>query len=257
MKVYLDLSLLLNFLVDALLLLGANRLSGHPPAWGRCALAAGLGSVYAAACLLPGFRFLGSVPWRVVCLALMAVAAYGWSLSALRRGTLFVFLSMALGGLAGGLGSGSFAAILASACGLAVMCVVGFPFAPGSRKYIPVRLTWQGRRMNLTALADTGNTLADPITGQSVLVAGPEAAQLAGLTREQLRAPIVTMQSRPIPGLRLIPYRAVGQPGGMLLALRFDEVLLNGRPCSPLVAFAPEEIGGGEAYQALAGGMAL
>ena len=60
MAVYLDLVMLLNFLVDYLLLLGTNRLSGSPMTPGRCALAAVLGSVYAGACLLPGFRFLGN-----------------------------------------------------------------------------------------------------------------------------------------------------------------------------------------------------
>ena len=40
MAVYLDLVMLLNFLVDYLLLLGTNRLSGSPMTPGRCALAA-------------------------------------------------------------------------------------------------------------------------------------------------------------------------------------------------------------------------
>ena len=50
LTVYLDLVMLLNFLVDFLLLLGTNRLSGFPAAPGRCALAAVFGSVYAAGC---------------------------------------------------------------------------------------------------------------------------------------------------------------------------------------------------------------
>ena len=77
MAVYLDLVMLLNFLVDYLLLLGTNRLSGSPMTPGRCALAAVLGSVYAGACLLPGFRFLGNFLWRCVSLGLMAVLAFG------------------------------------------------------------------------------------------------------------------------------------------------------------------------------------
>lgn len=38
MTVYLDVVLLLNFLVDFLLLLGTNRLMGHPLEPGKCAL---------------------------------------------------------------------------------------------------------------------------------------------------------------------------------------------------------------------------
>ena len=43
MAVYLDLVIILNFLVDLLLLLGANRLSGYPSAIVRCAVSAAIG----------------------------------------------------------------------------------------------------------------------------------------------------------------------------------------------------------------------
>ena len=55
MVVYLDILLFLNFFVDFLLLLGTNRLAGHPPQKGRAAFAAALGGVYGIATLLPGF----------------------------------------------------------------------------------------------------------------------------------------------------------------------------------------------------------
>lgn len=71
MTVYLDVVLLLNFLVDFLLLLGTNRLMGHPLEPGKCALGALLGSVYAGASMLPRLRFLGSWLWRLVSLGAM------------------------------------------------------------------------------------------------------------------------------------------------------------------------------------------
>ena len=107
MTVYLDLVVLLNFLVDGLLLMGANRLTGYPAGWRRCALAAAVGGVYAGACMLPACRFLGNTLWRIVSLVSMAVIAFGWNFSALRRGTIFVLLSMALGGLASSMGNTS------------------------------------------------------------------------------------------------------------------------------------------------------
>ena len=55
-------------------------------------------------------------------------------------------------------------------------------------------------------------------------------------------------------GARLVPYRAVGKSGGMLLLMRLEEVRLGGRTVSPMVAFAPERIGEQGIYQALAGG---
>ena len=67
MRIYLDLAVLLNFLVDGLLLLGTNRLAGHPPQWRRCALAAAVGAIYGGVCLLPGLRFaagLFRIGWK-------------------------------------------------------------------------------------------------------------------------------------------------------------------------------------------------
>ena len=253
MTVYLDMVILLNFLVDFLLLLGTNSLCGHPPGWKRAALAATAGGVYGGVCLLPGFYFLGNTLWRTVCLVLMAWLA---SVSALRRGIVFVLLSMALGGITMGLGGSSIVALTTAAAGIFLMCFLGFRGRIGSMCYLPVELSYQGKSMRLTALQDTGNTLRDPVTGNPVLVVGAEVAkQLLGLTQQQLRSPVNAVTDARLPGLRLIPYRAVGQPGGLLLALRLQEVKIGTWKGSSLVAFAPDGLSADGEYQALTGGI--
>lgn len=255
MEVYLDLVMILNFCVDFLLLLGTNRLSGFPSAPGRCALGALLGAVYSGVCLLPGFRFLGSLLWRGVSLALMSVSAFGMDRSALKRGSVFLLLSMALGGIALSMDQGRVPTLLLAAGLVWLLCRFSFGERVGEREYVPVTLAYCGHSASFIALRDTGNTLRDPITDEQVLiVSGDIGRRLTGLTEEQLRAPLETLAQRPIPGLRLIPYRAVGQSGGMLLALRFDEAKIGSRAGSVLVAFAPEGLGRGEMYQALTGG---
>lgn len=253
--VYLDLVILLNFLVDFLLLFGTNRLAGYPASVGRTAGAAALGGIYGGVCLIPGFSFLGNTCWRLVFLGLMAVIAFGWNRSALRRGVMFVLLSMALGGIALGFGSGGWLMLIGAAAGVALLCAVAFRDKPGARQYLQAELTYGKQKKHLTALCDTGNTLRDPITGGNVLVVGADVAwELLGLTDAQLAAPIETLTAARIPGLRLIPYRAVGQPGGMLLAIKIDSVRIGGKGCDPIVAFAPHKLGN-EGYQALAGGV--
>lgn len=255
MSVYADVVIILNFLVDFLLLLGTNRLCGHPPAPGRGALAAALGGIYGGVCLLPGFAFLGNLLWRLVSLALMAVLAFGCSISALRRGIVFAFLCMALGGVALGIGGNSFWTLVMAAAGVFLLCRMGFRGRIGSREFVPVELGFNGRKMHLTALRDTGNALRDPVTGTPVLVVCAEAAtHLTGLTVEQLRRPVESIGA--IPGLRLIPYRAVGNAGGMLLALRLPYVKIGAWQGSSLVAFAPEGLSLEGEYQALTGGAA-
>ena len=254
MQVYLDLVLLLNFLVDFLLLLGTNRLSGHPLNVGKAAIASLVGSLYAALCMIKGFRFLGSIFWRLTILSVMAVIAFGFDRGSLQRGVVFVFLSMALGGIAMGLNGGGFFGIVLSAVLVAVMCIFGFSGRIGGQSFVPVELHFSGKRVCLTALRDTGNTLKDPITGQQVLIVGPEIGQkLLGLTKGQIEDPIGTMHQTQITGLRLIPYRTVGQSTGMLLAFRPEKVCIGGVDSGYLVAISPNEFGG-NGYQALTGG---
>ena len=89
-----------------------------------------------------------------------------------------------------------------------------------------------------------------------VLVAGADVGmKLLGLTEHQLMHPVETLATGAYQGLRLIPYHAVGQPGGMLLAVRFQKARIGNNTAQPLVAFAPERIARGEVYQMLTGGV--
>ena len=255
MEIYFELVVLLNFLVDFLLLIGTNRLSGYPPSWGKACLGAALGGVYGGICLLSQFRFLGGSLWRLVFLCLISGISFGWNRSAVRRGILFVLLSMALGGIAACMGSRSVGGLIGAALAVCLLCLLGFRGKTADAKYVPVELTCNGKHLHLTALYDTGNTLRDPVSGQRVLVVGADVAwELLGLTGQQLRRPIETMLSVSVPGLRLIPYSAVGQPGAMLLSVRCEEVRIDRWKGSGLVAFAPEILGNGDIYQALTGG---
>lgn len=244
----------LNFMVDFLLLLGTNRMCGFPSGIKRAMLAALVGAVYSGACLMPGFRFLGNTLWRLVSLGLMGTAAFGWNQSAFRRTVVFILLSMALGGIAIGFGNGNFGTLVLSAAGVWLLCRMGFGGNVG-QEYVPISIAHGNGQLNLFALRDTGNTLRDPISGESVLIVGADAGtELTGLTTQQLSHPVETAAS--MSGYRLIPYHAVGQPAGMLLMKRFADVTIDGKKRSVLVAFAPEKIGRSDTYQALTGGMA-
>ena len=255
MAVYLDLVMVLNFLVDFLLLLGTNRLSGFPLQTLRCAGGALVGSVYSGACLLPGFRFLGNLLWRCISLSLVCFMAFGCDTAALKRGGIFLLLSMAMGGIALSLGRGDMMSLLLCASACLLLSVVSFGGRIGGREYVPLKISYEGRDASLIALKDTGNTLTDPITGEQVLIISPETARrLTGLTLTQLQHPLETLALQPITGLRLVPYRSVGNAGGFLLAKRFADVTIGEKRQSALVAFASEGLGNGEIYQALTGG---
>lgn len=253
MRIYLDLVLALNFGVDLLLILGTNRLCGFPVGLGRASAAAALGAVYAAGAMVSRFSFLGSSLWRCIFLGLMGVVAYGMNRSAWKRTGIFVLLSMALGGIALGLNRADIPGLMLSAFAVWGLSRIGFGGSVGGKQYIPVTVSHEDRTASVIALMDTGNSLRDPISGEQVLILGPEMAmRLLDISPEQLRHPLETLVSHP--GLRLIPFHSVGQPGGMLLGRRFEQVTIDRRRCGAVIAFSPEPIGRGQVYQALAGG---
>ena len=254
MSVYLNLAMILNFLVDFLLILGTNRLSGFPPDWGRSALAAAVGGLYSGLCMIPGFHFMMNILWRIASLLMVSAVAFGCNSSMLRRGGMFVLLSLALGGVAAGFGNESYWMPVIAVGILWLLCRRVFSSGAEGKEYVPVRISHEGNMVSVIALKDSGNSLRDPVTGESVMVIGAQTAMhLIGLNKEQLSSPMETLTASSIRGLRLIPYRSVGG-SGMLLAKRLPNVQIGDRKGSALVAFAPEAIGRGEGYQALTGG---
>lgn len=257
MKVYVDGIMGINFLVDFLLLLCADRICGFSSEKKRLAAAALLGAVYSGTCLLPSFRFLGNMLWRVVSLGLMGTIAFGCSRSALQRSMVFVLLSLALGGLALSLGRVDLGTLLLSGACLWGLCRLSLHGIAAGQEYLPLEIQNGEKILQLIALRDTGNTLCDPVTGRQALVISSRAAsRLTGLTTEQLRNPLETMASAPVPGLRLLPFRTVGQGTGMMLAMWMERVTIRGKSAGALVAFAPEDFGSQKPYQALTGGAA-
>ena len=245
----------LSFLVNGILLFGTSRLTDVSLPSLRGIFAAAIEGVYSGACLLPGFSFMGSILWRIVSLVIVGVFAFGAQKISLHPISAFCFISMAMGAIASGMENSSFWSTLIAAGCIGLMFYIGFLKRGGRETYVPVELRYAEKRCSLTALRDTGNILKDPITGSSVLIVGADIArELTGLTGEQLRKPLEVMGQRPLPGLRLIPYRTVGQPAGMLLAIRIPEMRIGGWRGSGLVAFAPDTLSPNGEFQALAGG---
>lgn len=277
--VYIDSLFLLNLIVDYLLLLATAKLSGELIRRPRFALGAVLGAVYAAAVFFPGMGFLTHPLCKLGAAVLMVLVGFGDSHRLLR--VLFVFfgLSCAFGGgifaigLLGGRGLSLHNGILSTGMDLrvillsAAICYMGFTLIfhrtaqHSSRELIPAVLTLGGKRVSLTALVDTGNTLTDPATGRPVMVA--EGEKLEPILPEELhtaelRDPVAAMErlSHRECGkrFRLLPYQAVGVECGMLLAMRLDGVRVGEEDYGGiLVALSPTRLSDGGGYSALIG----
>ena len=255
MTVYLDLLIGVNFAVDFLLLLSADRLAGYHDGCGRMAAGALAGALYAGMCVLPGFSFLGNGFWRMISLLLIGFISFGMHPSALQRCAVFGLLSMALGGAALAIRASNSCALLVCGGVLWLVCTMGFRGPVGQHNYVQVEMEYGNQRVKLYALRDTGNSLRDPITGQQVLIADAQiGVRLLGIPEQMIKNPVQLIESGMVPGLRLISYHSVGQPGSMLPMIRLRNVKIGNTYSDALVAFAPERIGRGDCYQMLAGG---
>ena len=281
--VYADSVFLLNGAMDYVLLLVTARLAGIPLKRRRYLLAAALGAVYAVAVFLPGMGFLSAFASKLAVGVLLALIAFGGEEKLLRLVLLLFAVSCAMAGcvLALGLLAGSRVPVsngifytdvdarvllVAVAAAYLVLTVV---FRAAARHglggaLVPVKVCVGGRTVQLTALYDSGNGLRDPAGGGAVLVTAPGSLdsvlpRSVGklLTPELLRFPADLLEplraAAPALRPRLLPYRAVGVAGGLLLTIRADWVevrvrLYDGAP----VALSPTALGTG--YAALWGG---
>lgn len=276
MTVYVDLLFGLNTAINYLLLRGAAIVGGAPGRRRRLLGAAAAGGLYAVAAALPGAAAVRSVPGQMAAAAAMAVLAFGWRRSSVKQGLYFLALSFALSGVVllavqflepdlKLLGGRAYYAVstpalllLAGLCyGLAALVLSGVGRHTGG-DLTTLTLSFEDRQVTLRALRDTGNTLRDPVTGEAVVVTGQGILQRLfpeeRITRADLADPAALLQRLcpryPRAKLRLIPFRAVGVEAGLLLAMRCRA---GGRQV--LVAFSPNEVGGGGAYEALLGGV--
>jgi len=281
--VYVDSVFALNTAMDYLVLLLTARLAGISLCRGRYLLAAVLGGSYAVAVFCPGLTVLAQLPVKLAVGGLMALIAFGGEGRLLRLTLLMLAVACGVAGCVLGLGllaqtripvsRGVFytdidlrVLILSAAAAYGVLALV---FRAAARRglqgdLMAVRICIQGKTAELTALLDSGNGLRDSVSGRPVLVVAPgEVERILSeplrklLTPERLHHPAELLQpvlaATPALAPRLLPYRAVGISGGLLLALRTDWVELGGeRLEGAYAALSPTALGVG--YGALWGG---
>ena len=270
--IYLDVVFALNGTVNYALLCAAARVCGAPARQRRLLAAAAVGAVYACLSFVPGAGFLAGAPWRLAALAAMLFIGFGRRL--LLPGTVFLALSLAMGGLV---------LLLSSALGAKIWLLegrayyaLGFPTLAmtAGAIYLGSWLLLQGTARNaggieratlclgggctqLTVLRDSGNTLRDPFTGRPVPVVETQVLErLLGLRlgTDAVKAMQLLGESRPELRTRLIPYRAVGTQSALLLAVRCDSLRVGNTVHRQLyVAASPTGVSEHGQYEGLIG----
>lgn len=246
--VYIDVLFGVNLVLNCILLRTAGLICrSKPPLW-RTLLGAALGALYAVAVFFPRLGAFYGLIFKLIASMIIVCAAFPVYSPGGFFKLLLVFYgaSMVFGGL-------SFAAFYLTDWGARLSAVYSngvmyfdIPVSAlflgavafygsirllsyiirigrrrGARKKVIVELG--GRRAELTALADTGNILVDPISRAPVIVAELEA--LRGLF--DFRARVSLSSPNPEEGLseiaargvkaRLIPFSSVGEDSGLMV----------------------------------------
>ena len=247
--IYLDSLLAINFLTDYLICLVSAKICALPLKRSRFAVAAAVGALYSAVVILPGWGFLASGMCKLAFGVLMAAICFAGEAHFLRCSAVFFAVSAAFGGAAEVLTGSSADIKTFLVCFLLCFGVFSLIFrgraALPDRKLCLAGLDFLGRHTEFYALADTGNALTDPQSGEKVMLLSLHAAEklmpeYTGLLRRD-SVHIVEYSAR-IPELRgkfrLIPCSTAS--GTALLPLfRPDKITLDGRTVTLLAAISP------------------
>lgn len=257
--IYIDRLFVLNLIIDYFILLGSAKVCGVKLRRWRYGIGALLGALFAACSILPNWEFLSLAPIKLIFGILMALIAFGKEEKLLRCTVVFFAVSALFGGAVwaisiknGVSASGAVyiplsmpALILSFGLIYALLSIVFRCTAKNSgRQILDVELCHMGRTVSLRALCDTGNSLIDPVTGDSVMIVSVTALCKLIPNCENISAE--NLQEFPEYKFRLIPYRAVGTHGGLLPAFRPEKICVDGQLRDDiLVAISPNVEGDG------------
>lgn len=277
MTVYLDRVFLLNLLVDYLLLLAAAEFCGRTLRRWRFFLCAALGATYAVAVFLPRCHWLSYPVVRCIAGVILAFAAYLGEAHWYRLAAVFFLLSAGLAGVLVALGlmvgnptgllqkvyyANISWPVLIGSTGIFTILLRLFLGQSGRHErgeLMKIKVWLNGSVQTITALYDTGHTLRDPVSGKAVLIAEQHAFTWPNdvekildekISVEEKMARLHTCGTQ----LRfsLLPYKAIGTSCGLLLSVKSDYLLVDGRRYEgTLVALWEGEIADGTGYQAL------
>ncbi|BDG60749.1 sigma-E processing peptidase SpoIIGA [Caldinitratiruptor microaerophilus] len=282
----------LSLVVDGLWLWAAGVMAGVRVRPLRLLAAAAAGALADVVAAFPGGAALRGWGARMAGSLLLLTLGYGGTVPVRSLGRLLLYFYAAGAAIAGAavlLGSGvpRGVAVYRAAQGYVAFSV---PLAPsplilagaalvlaGGRLVLDSARVWRrarpdlvalrvavgGEQVTVRALVDTGNRLHDPAGGVPVVVA--ERRALAPLLPPALRVhplddPAGAAAALPAAWarrVRLVPFRSLGTPSGLLIAIRPDRLEVQGWSRAALVALTPEPLDPAGRFQALVPGALL
>ncbi len=270
--IYVDVLMGINYIVNFLLLLGCQKISGIPCRRWRLVTGSLLGALSCLAIFLPPMHLALNTLYKLAVAFLMVwitfapkklkSCLYLWfilfTITFLFAGvTLALYFLVAPAGMAWYNGVVYFhlpPLLLLGTIVVAYFAVLLFERFFSRRltpdQLYPIAIRYGGKQLTLTGLADTGNSLTEPFSNTPIIVCGlPDAISILPLEYISWFAdnPSAAMaKGQPPPGYRLVSYSGIGREG-VLPAFKPDQLHIVAGEKSlqkeAYVAIAPERIG--------------
>ncbi|MDD2211977.1 MAG: sigma-E processing peptidase SpoIIGA [Clostridia bacterium] len=263
-KVYLDIILLVNFMMDFFILWVTGKAANLPIKLTRLMWGAVLGALYSLVILLPEWSVFSSFFAKNVCAVIMVgvayrpqsvgkfvrTLAYMYLLSFTMGGAVFAAVSLtdtAPGYIQAWNGMGILWGIhyLWLAIGVVVALFLGYSGLSCLRKswlqqqlLNSLTIYFQKQKIVVPALLDTGNQLTDPLTKKPVIVVESEALEkvlpkeiLQKISEEdsEISELLASLEENWAARLRVIPFNSVGKRHGLMIGFRPDLIVIKNR----------------------------
>ncbi|MCR4399010.1 MAG: sigma-E processing peptidase SpoIIGA [Firmicutes bacterium] len=257
--VYGDVLFAINFAMNALILWGTSRFTDTRAPATKIAAASAVGACYSVAAAWTGSPAMESAWAKLIVAFVMVVIAFGarnaqrWiRLTACAVTFSFLVAGATMAAWAASYGTRAWVYplkwwALAVATPLAVS---GARSASGLLKRrrqldagrLRVRVVLDGAVAEMTGFVDTGNRLADPVTGDPVLVA--EYSAIRALIPEGVRDAVASgdlaalacsSNCRFLSRMRVLPFTTLGEDRGIMIGFRPDSIVVEckGREYAP------------------------
>lgn len=250
--VYLDVTFLVNFIMDFFLLWATAKLARFKIVYSRIFISAAIGGIYSLGYLFPNLSLFYSIYIKILFSAVLLVIGlnpqglaefkkaflYFYGISFVAAGATIAFSY--LGVKNAYIGSFSYLYLLSG-----IFCIVligrygsiylGKKIIPDLLSF-PVKIKLGEDYCSGKGFLDTGNNLRDPLTNKPVLVAEydflknhlpQDFCRIIEENSDENAIFAMLVQSSLANRLRLIPFTSIGKKKGLLVGIRVDEIIID------------------------------
>lgn len=253
MTIYLDIFILKNFIFNIVIIFLCGRILKHRVNLKRYIFSAFIGAIYVLIVLMFNSKFILSNFGKFIIGIIMVLIAYPISdyKEIFKICMLFIFVSSCIGGFASVINSDN--VFLKQLLAFLFSTIIFYVFWKIKNNRIicdqymcNVKINIDNTEINLRAYIDTGNTLKDSVSDDSVMFVAEEVLKqkLSPQLIKILNGEILELDEKYYGKIKMIEYQTIGSSDNLLIGIKVDNVIVENEDCTiknEKVIIAPTE----------------